>query len=36
MRGQRHSADQWAAWLEEFQRGDLTIAEDNVLIVAHI
>ena len=27
MRRQRHSADQWATWLEEFQRGDLTITE---------
>ena len=27
MRRERHSADQWAAWLEEFQRGDLRIAE---------
>ena len=27
MRRQRHSADQWATWLEEFERGDFTIAE---------
>ena len=25
MRRQRHSAEQWAAWLEEFQTGDFTI-----------
>ncbi len=23
----RHSADQWATWLEEFERGDFTVAE---------
>lgn len=27
MRRQRYSADQWATWLVEFERGDFTIAE---------
>ena len=27
MRRQRHSADQWATWLKEFESGDFTIAE---------
>jgi transposase-like protein len=27
MRRQQHSADQWGTWLEEFERGDFTIAE---------
>ena len=27
MRRQRHTADQWATWLDEFERGDFTIAE---------
>lgn len=27
MRRQRFSADQWATWLDEFERGDFTIAE---------
>ena len=27
MQRQRYSADQWATWLDEFERGDFTIAE---------
>ena len=27
MQRQRYSAEQWAAWFEEFDSGDLTIAE---------
>ena len=27
MRRQRFTADQWTAWFEEFEKGDLTIAE---------
>ena len=27
MQRQRHSAEQWAAWFDEFEAGDLTVAE---------